>query len=380
MDLLAVALDAGEQSVGLMLGAAIALYVAGRAAADATAGGRRASGGRLAVGHWLPVATVSVVAAMAGQFAVAVGIVFATAVGCLSLGLGTLAVVAPVAVAPPAAARRAWPLLVPTALLALLAGFHREVRWLDATAIATQGVCVLLLWIDRPPAGATPVDVPLVPGRVPTAIRPIQLALAIALAGVGTCLAIQGLDWAASASEAATPGLLTATFLAPLVVLPILGSAADLANRGPAAAGEAASSLVGVALLDACAGLPLVAAAAVGRSQLVSALSADPTLLGGWQGWHRWLGVAGPALAAGTAATTRPAVTLASTAVGEVSATVPFPLAVWRVDVVTLIALATALVPVALGRWPLSRGQGVALILAYVAYLFLVLRVGVANV
>ena len=364
---LGIALNSGQRSVALMLGAAVALYVASRAAADALAAGRPLSAGRLAVGHWAPIAVVSGIAAAIGQFAVAVEIVFATAVACLSLGVGTLAIVAPAPVAAPAVGRRTWPLLVPAGLLALLAGFHREVRWLDAAALTVEGLCVLALWVERPAADATPE---VMPGRTPMAVRPVQFVLALALAIIGACLAIQGLTWAATASEAATPGLLTATVLAPLVVLPILGSAADLANRSPAGAATAASSLVGVALLDACAGLPLVAAAAGTRAYAVGALVADPTALGGWQGWHRWLGVAAPTL---VTATTRPDAT------ATVSAAVPFPLAVWRVDVVVFLTLSAALLPVALGRWSLTRGQGAALVLAFAAYLFLALQVGMAN-
>ena len=371
MHLLAVTLNLGERSVALMLGAAVAVYVAGRAAADATAGGRPASGGRLAVGHWVPVAVVTVVAAMAGQFAVAVGLVFATAVGCLSLGLGTLAVVAPHAVAAPVAARRTWPLLVPAALLTLLAGFHRDVPWVAAVALAVEGACVLAVWRDRR-ADAPPADPPApVPGWVPPWLRPVQLLLAVGLAIIGAYLAMAGLTGAASANEAATPGLLTATFLAPLVVLPILGTGADLAHRGAAAAGEAASALVGVALLDACLGLPLAVAAAVGRARLAAALSADPAIA---RAWRPWLGMVAPVV--GTGASTRPVPTVA---VG-VSAAVPFPLAVWRVDVVVLTVLAVAVTPVALGRWPIGRRQGVALLAGYVAYLFLTLWAGRVNV
>ncbi len=366
MHLLAVAVNLGERSVALMVGAAVALYVAGRAAADATAGRRPPSGGRLAVGHWLPIAAVAAVAAAAGQFAVAVGIVFATAVGCLSLGLGTLAVVAPGPVAAPAAGRRTWPLLLPAGLLALLAGFHRDVRWTDAAAMAVEGICVAAVWTQRAEPAADAEPPAAVPGRMPWVLRPVELVLAVALAGVGAYLAIGGLTGAAVASEAATPGLLTATFLAPLVVLPILGSAADWAQRGPAAAAEAASGLVGVAALDACLGLPLVAAVAAGRAKLVDLLSADPSRLGGWHNWPRWLGVTL------TTATSRPT--------AAVAAAVPFPLAAWRVDVVVLIGLSAALVPVALGRWPLRRGSGAALIAAYVAYLYIALRVGTANV
>ncbi len=371
---LAVKLNLGEQGVALMLGAAVALYVASRSAADAVAAGRPPSAGRLAVGHWTPVAVVAVVAAAAGQVPVAVGLVFATAVGCLSLGLGTLATVSPVPVVATAGARRTWPLLIPAGLMAMLVGFHREVRPWDALALAVEGACVLLVWPERVPAAVGVATHP-VERRTPAAVRSVQFTLAVALAGVGACLAILGLAAAAASSEAATPGLLTATFLAPLVVLPILGSAADLANRGPAAAGAAASALVGVALLDACLGLPLVAAVAAGRVRLVDWLATDPAVLHGWDGWHRWLGVAGPA-----AATTRPANLLSAAVPPAVSSLVPFPLAVWRVDVVAAVALSVAVLPVALGRWPLTRGQGVALLVAYAAYLFLALRVGIGNV
>ena len=374
----AVSLNLGQQSIGLMGAAAVALYVAGRAAADATTAGRPLSAGRLALGHWLPIAVVSAVAAFMGQFAVAVGIVFATAIGCLSLGVGTLGVVTQWAVVPPAAARRTWPLLVPAGLLPLVAGFHRELGWKSAVALAVEGLCVLAVWTDRPAgegASAAAGPEPVVPtGLVPATLRPVQLALAGLLSAVGAGLAVLALSRSSSAAEAATPGLLTATVLAPLAVLPALGSVADWANRGPVAAGRAASALVGMALLDACGGLPIAAAAAWGRAKLVAALSVNPELLGHWHGWPRWLGVA----ASGVAASGVAASGVVATA-DPVSPLVPFPVAVWRVDLVAFVALSAALVPVALGRFPIARGYGAGLIAAYAAYLFLSLKVGVGG-
>ena len=367
MGVVAIWINAGQRGAALMLAAAVVLYVASRAAATATAGGRPASAGRMAVGHWMPIATVAAVAALLGQFAVAVGVVFASAVACLSLGIGSLALVNPGAGGVPAgrSARRRWPLLVPAGLLALLAGFHRSVRWTDAAALAVEGAVILLVWTGRPRRTSAVT----VPGRVPPLLRPVQLAVATLAAVAGAVLAVQAMSWATAANDRATPGLLTATVLAPLLILPALGTATDWAARG--AAPEAASGLVGMALLDACLGLPIVAAFAAARSVLVDTLAARPGLLWGWQGWPAWLDAVPPS---SSLATSRPVLdTLA------VSPLAPFPVAVWRVDLIALLAISAALVPVGLGRYPVSRGMAAALCLAYAAYLFAALRYGVGG-
>jgi Ca2+/Na+ antiporter len=51
----------------------------------------------------------------------------------------------------------------------------------------------------------------------------------------------------------------------------------------------------------------------------------------------------------------------------------PFPILVWRLDTVLLSTVGLLLLPPAIGRWSLARGEGVALITAYVFYLFLTL-------
>ena len=213
--------------------------------------------------------------------------------------------VAPVAVAPPVAARRTWLLLVPAAVLTLLAGFHRDLMPADAIAVGIEGLVVLYLWIERT-AGADATAA--VPTRTPAAARPAVFVAAVGLAIVGAALAVAAMVRSAATREAATPALLTATVLAPLVVLPALGTAADWAARGPVAAGEAASGLVGLALLDVCGGLPLVALAAAVRARVLQGMSDHHGVLLGWSGWGTWLGAATATAAAATQPATQPAV------------------------------------------------------------------------
>ena len=66
-------------SFALLIGAAIAWYVAVRAGVDALAQDRPAPG-RRAIGYWLPTALVALLAAASGQADIAVGVIFATSV------------------------------------------------------------------------------------------------------------------------------------------------------------------------------------------------------------------------------------------------------------------------------------------------------------
>jgi hypothetical protein len=46
-----------------------------------------------------------------------------------------------------------------------------------------------------------------------------------------------------------------------------------------------------------------------------------------------------------------------------------YPWGVWRLDAMLLLIISAFFVPVGLGKWNLSRGDGVALSLAYLIYL-----------
>jgi hypothetical protein len=196
---------------------------------------------------------------------------------------------------------------------------------------------VLILWNDRRSSvPATPS-----PAAKYRSLRVIQFILATALAGIGAWSAIHGMERASHATEAASPALLATTFLSPLLLLPLLGTGVDLVHRG--LADVAATACVGLTLLNICALVPILIAFSYVRGYFADHLkSASPF-------FQQFLITDGP---------------------------LQLPLIVWRVDIVALIVLGLFLLPVGLGRWKLSRSQGLGLIFGYAAYLALSLLLG----
>src|SRR5438876_2696391 len=129
--------DGRAGTVVVLAVAAALLYAASRTAAAALAGRGGGRPGWRAVGHWLPIAATTLVAACRGKPDVAVALTFATSVGCLSFVLGVLTYLAPMKQLP--ASRRAWPFVLPAALLSLIAGFSGSVSWIHAMAMLLLG-------------------------------------------------------------------------------------------------------------------------------------------------------------------------------------------------------------------------------------------------
>lgn len=334
-----LAAAASPDIVLLFAAAGLLLYVASRAAVDALTVTADPSPGRMAVAQWMPVAWLALLATGAGHAEVGVGVAMATSVAALALNLGVLVLLAPPenpdpSPAPvsdpdpaPVPAGRAWPFVIPAALLALLAGFSGFLNVLHALMLLVLGGCVLAVWQSGPTDDAAPLP----PAR--RRVRPVQLLLAIALAGVGAWIGFQGILIADSRTRVATAGLIAAAVMSPLLVLPALGAGAVASQNGRT--GHVMATLVGITLLNLCLLLPAVVLLGAAR-QLILA----------WRGGTREL--------AELLAAVRP---------------MPFPIGVWRVDTVLLIVLGLLLVPISLGRWSLKKGEGIALALGYVAYL-----------
>ena len=70
--------------------------------------GKQAWPGRRAVGHWIPIAAAALVAVAIHRGDMAISIIFATSVGCLSLVVGSICIVSANLEAP-AAQLRVWP-------------------------------------------------------------------------------------------------------------------------------------------------------------------------------------------------------------------------------------------------------------------------------
>jgi Ca2+/Na+ antiporter len=333
MPFVAIALDYSD-GLPLIVAAGVCMYIASKGLADALAGGKADRAGRLAIGQWLPIATVTVAAAVSHRGPMAMGLVFGTSVACLSLAGGAAAFLGGVPLS--GSGRRTWALLLPAALLAFLAGFRASVSLFNAGAIALEGVCILLLWNDKTEKQSEAAGEPVIVGRG-VLFRCSQALLGLMLAGVGSWFAMHGVERVAAGSEFATTGLLTTTLLSPLLVLPIIGTGTELAQRNQS--GVAIGSQVGVALLNTCLLFPLIVTTGAVQ-QMIARKTGSTDGLDGF----------------------------------------PFPLAVWRVDVVMLIALGLFLLPVSIGKWSISKTQGAGLMFGYAVYLALSIIVGVVRV
>ena len=360
----------------LVLGAALLLYVASRAALDALIRDLDIGMGRRALAHWLPVAAVALMATVLQRPEIAVGVIFATSVASLSLVVGIVSFVAaprqaqvgssdrsigfpieptgdppgPVAAEPAeASVSRLWPFVLPAALIALIAGFSARLTWIHAMALTMQGLILLPL---------VQAETERLPGVHETrermdGWRRWELVLALALAALGAWAAVEGAVRVSGSLRVFSTGLIAATMLSPLLVLPMVAASVALAHRRRESVATGTS--VGVVLLNLCLLLPAV----ILLSYVVPELHVWSTRL------------FDPVTSADLSPATLPALAEAP------APRLVFPIAVWRIDTVLLIVLGLVLIPVALGRWTLGRGEGIALILGYGIYIVLATIMGI---
>jgi Ca2+/Na+ antiporter len=350
--------------------AAAGWYIASRTAADALAGAAAAPG-RRAVGHAIPVLAVAMMGVLIGRADLAIGVIFATSVAALTLVLGIVIVSANHTLA--TSSRRLWGFVLPVALISLLIGFSSAIGWVQALMLLLEGVFLLLLWNDprSPVAVATqepaPVE-PLVadPSARSMALRLTQLFFALSAAAIASWA---GLVWARQVSgQLGIPGfgLVAALMLAPALVLSMIGSGSHAASEGHF--DHAAAQLVGFVLINLCAILPLMAMLWITRPMWHGAIQQAYA-----SAVDRQNAPAAPLIrphAPATTSTSRPASDDAAAQDAEPGA-LPYPISVWRVDTVLLIAIGLLLLPVALNRWTLARSEGIGLIAAYVMYMVL---------
>lgn len=306
----------GRLGAQVLMVAGVAVQYAGTRGGLAVLG-PDAPAGRRAITQWLPVMATALAAAAMGSPEVAVALVFGSSVASLSLLLGMSSYVGPLQEFPPS--RRLWPLVLPGALFALLAGFRGKLNWLHAALLLAMGGALLPLWLEPAPAITGHAGPEELPGR---ARRGWGLLVAVALAAIGGWAASRGAIVTGERSRLITAPLLAATVLSPLLLLPALGASSMLAQRRQT--GSAVTGLVGVVLLNLFLLLPMVILLDYVRGTLIHQPQARAT---------------------------------------------PYPLVTWRVDTVMLVVLGFALVPVAAGRWLPDRLESMLLVLAYAGYL-----------
>src|SRR5689334_17842016 len=143
--------DGRGVTLAIMALAGVALYAASRTAVGVLSGDAPGRAGWRAVGHWLPVAATALLAAALGHPDVSVALAFGTSIASLAFVLGVLSYLAPMENLPPT--RRAWPFVLPAALLPLIAGFSGQFAWVHALAMALLGFALLAAWRDMAPRG-----------------------------------------------------------------------------------------------------------------------------------------------------------------------------------------------------------------------------------
>jgi hypothetical protein len=322
----------------LLIGAAL-LYVASRAAVDALSGGRPSPGWR-AVGHWIPIAATALVAMALRRADLAISIVFATSVGCLSLVVGSIAIVSPDEEAPPTF-RRLWPFALPAALLVLLTGFAGQFSWHAALLLLIEGCALLFAWKELSLAGDASlavgeVDAPPVTRQGWRKLWAVNLVLSICLALIGAVAGIFGARHISRDLPQISDMAGVVAVLGPLLVLPMLTGGAGLAQKRRAWAATTAG--VGVVLLNLCLLLPVL---------IVLWYPMNAVHWNSAGAWH-----------------------LQMSSLMSVPA-MPFAWVTWRLDNVVLVLLAFMLVPVSLGRWRLQRAEGFTLIVLYGVYVLM---------
>ena len=325
------------------LGFGAAAMCAASVAASIAVGSRMGlAPGWRALFQWAPIAVAVLVARFMGWADISIGLVFGTSVAILSSAVGSLSTIAPVGPAP-ARWKRIWPFTLVAALLIFVSGYNGLLTWKHGFTLGVEGLVVLSLWRD-------PVSEHEWGGSIVDPSQPflshqlawIAVGIAILLAGLGAFSAVHGVHSMTQFKAHASPGGIAATLLSLVLATPIMQSGRGLALAG--ASWIPMTAHVGVVLLNLCLLLPFLALFPYAH-----------------------------AIYHATSLGARPIIDLQSLA----PQAMVFPLAVWRIDSVVLVLLSAILLPAAVGKWNLGRGEGILLILGYCVYLMSVTAAGV---
>ncbi|HEX4793930.1 MAG TPA: hypothetical protein VH370_09070 [Humisphaera sp.] len=324
---MALALSGGlSEGVLLLVAAALAHYSAARMGIFALSRADGADPGRRAIGQWIPIAATAIGALLMNEPKMALSVILGTSVASLALVPGLIAVVSSSNVLP--ASRRAWPFLLPAALLPMMAGFSAHLAWGHAIAMLLFGAMVLMVWLQDP--GDETTSAPAIERSRSRYLVVVAMLLAVG----GAYLAVKGTIFASNEIRVYSPPLVASIVLNPLLLMPTIGTASTLAQNGHS--GRALSAMAATVLLNLCLLLPMVILLHVGLH------SADKLKM-----IHT-----GNELLAQLAA-----------------AAMPYPMAAWRIDTVLLVLFGFAAIPVAMGRWVIGWLESGLLIFGYVAYL-----------
>lgn len=322
----------------LLMLAAVGWYLAvlmGTAALRRT----RDSAGSRARAAWVCTIPVVLLAVGQGRYEIAVGMIFATSVACMTLVLGIVTLAA--GTTPAQASRRGWGMLLPVALVCFLMGLSGGFDLRDAMVLLVQGIAVYWMWQgpDEPASQARAV-----PGTFGSMLGVVIIATLAGLTAIHATLTMS------PRMGLMNGGLVTGLMLAPAMALPLIGLGLQAVQDGQY--DQFVSGLVGFVFLNLCLLLPLAALLWIAQPpRRAEVFQLEPT----------------------TAPATLPATT--STTQDDPDfrppRALPYPMAIWRVDTVLLIAVGLLLLPVSIGKWSLGRPEAIGLILTWAVFMLL---------
>jgi hypothetical protein len=346
-------------TLGLLGLSALLLYLTGRVAVSCLP--RRMDGPvARALLFMFPVSIASIGAVLINRPVLAIHLPIAVAVYCMTLGASVLMLFHPGVGKPEFAGRRSWTLLLPAALMILIAGFAGSIDGLVAACLIVYGFFALMAW-SNPPERAKQNQLLLEyeAGKAPpqtSASSSILMLLPIALLMVvAVVAALYVLPEADKQFRTQADSVLVMFILAPAIIVPkvfeLLPPARVMSFN------DSMSSLALTAMLCLCvvvpcaAGLKLLAPPVVDYSGagLSAQLNAPP----------------------GNPPTTRPASAPARPAVAPAnveSRVLRIPVDVWRIDALALVIACLLLVPIAAGLFRVGLTEAVGLLLLYAIY------------
>lgn len=341
----------GDDETLLILAAAVLVYIVARSAMDVLSAGRGLTAGRLALAHVMPVAAVAWVSAASGQGDLALATILGSSVAAMALVTGLALTNGPYEETPPSV--RAWQFLLPVTLTLLLVGFGARLNMTHAAMLAAFGMLIAGIWREgerTAPETLSATDVETAAPELPRrdALWWFRAVFTILLACVAGWLATRGAIGVAASRRGLSVGVVGVTVISAMLTLPAVGTATLLGRTGRAS--MAIATQVGTVLFL----LSLVLPVAIVLTHVRSAI--------------RW--------------TTDTATSADAIQVGRFvfdrakAAPLSFPVGLWRIETVLLIALALPLLPVAMGRWKPGKAEGTVLIVGYVLYLALVTAMG----
>jgi cation:H+ antiporter len=329
-----------QKPLALLLGGAAALFVASRLLAVFIPRSLTSLGAR-AFAFFIPIALVALTASLLGRPEMAISVVFGTSVGAMTTAIGFIAVASPIG-GGPSRWRRLWPFLLAPALLVLVAGFDGTLHWRHATALLTEGLVLLALWREQPesPGVATAISVEPDLSSIPPLARILTAIAAILLAAAAAWAVTHGSIAPTLGGRRLSTGATGATIISLSMVMPMMYGTWRMASAGRSWAPVTAQ--VGVVFLNLCLLLPLlILMPYVAQWAPEIAKYAGESMIADGRMQNLFM-----------------------------------PPAVWRIDNVILIVVGILLIPVAIGKWTLSREEGLFLIAAYFFYLTATLAIG----